>query len=311
MKSSPPLLLPIVVGLLLATGCVQPGLSRAALDLQARRVAARDARVALEHFSTESAESALAPNEPPVSTPRGIDPPSAETDEVLPAQLEPQRARNEEHATPATKDRRESTRNKRRQHFTLRGYVLSSTTEPASNATEPLVVFARRESDDRSSARAAEFAKLSLPPLHQDRDQGRERATTGFAVSSAGSGVRLTNVDDICHAFFSSSGPNAFDSAVLNPGESREIAFEEAGIVHIYCTLHEGKQASVLVVPTPYHATVAEDGSFSIPHVAPGEYMLSTWSSSLPTRRRRVKVTSEQPQPILIDLKLEHSGGTE
>lgn len=57
------------------------------------------------------------------------------------------------------------------------------------------------------------------------------------------------NRDRICHGFFSSSAPNAFSVGVLQPQGRASVRFSHPGTVHVYCSLHEHRQLTILVVP--------------------------------------------------------------
>jgi hypothetical protein len=50
------------------------------------------------------------------------------------------------------------------------------------------------------------------------------------------------------------------------------VTFEEAGIVKVHCEAHDFMRAAVLVLDSPHHSPVAEDGSFTIEGVPPDNY---------------------------------------
>lgn len=113
-----------------------------------------------------------------------------------------------------------------------------------------------------------------------------------LSVVPAGQTVRFENYDDIYHRFFSSSLPNAFDLGMLEPGTSRTIRFDHPGPVQVYCSLHGGKQATILVVPTRHFTLVGSTGEFRIPNLVPGEYLLETWADGVPPGRMELTVPS-------------------
>lgn len=120
---------------------------------------------------------------------------------------------------------------------TLHGYVFSSASSATPESDAPLVVFVERTED-------ADRTELDGPPVPMPvAKRSTEASAPTFVVTSPGLGVRFENTDDICHSFFSSSGPNAFDLGVLNPGQSKQVSFAHEGFVQVYCTLHAGKHA--------------------------------------------------------------------
>jgi len=122
--------------------------------------------------------------------------------------------------------------------------------------------------------------------------------------------VRFVNEDRICHRFFASSKHNEFDLGLLQPGTSNEWQFQHPGVVHVYCSLHVGKQATILIVPTPYFAVVRPTGEFAIENLAPGTYDLETWSEGVPRQRIRVDVRPWDTEIVRILVEERHVRGS-
>lgn len=187
----------------------------------------------------------------------------------------------------------------------LRGQVLSRATGQPLTVDTHLVVFALAKSEAASDGRSSTSHSAAKGPTPVARFDGEDHAPA-FVVTSPGNGVRFENRDEICHGLFSSSGPNAFDLGMLNPGESKTVNFQHPGPVQVYCSLHTGKQMSLLVTPTPRYAVVNDDGSFVLENLAPGDYFLEAWDAGLPPDRRRVpdrlhvSMPSAATQPVLI-----------
>ena len=53
--------------------------------------------------------------------------------------------------------------------------------------------------------------------------------------------------------------------------------FERAGVVKIYCEIHQWMRSAILVAENPFHDVVAADGRFTIPNVPAGRYRLAVW----------------------------------
>jgi hypothetical protein len=143
----------------------------------------------------------------------------------------------------------------------------------------PHVVLARGERD----------APVDAPPPLVWRF-GDDGFAPPFLVACAAQEVWIVNDDRICHRFFASLPPNDFDLGMLRPGESRPLRFGAAGTVHVYCSLHGGRQATILVAPTPYYALASAAGEFAIQGLPPGRYELETWSEDRPPERLEVTV---------------------
>ena len=64
----------------------------------------------------------------------------------------------------------------------------------------------------------------------------------------AGTTVTWTNSDDIPHTVTKEGGPGAeFDSGNIDPGDTFEQTFDEAGKIDYVCTIHPGQAGSVTV----------------------------------------------------------------
>jgi len=64
----------------------------------------------------------------------------------------------------------------------------------------------------------------------------------------SGMTVRWTNTGELPHTVTKDSGPGAdFDSGTLEPGDSFEQTFTDAGTVGYLCTIHSGQTGSLTV----------------------------------------------------------------
>jgi plastocyanin len=123
-----------------------------------------------------------------------------------------------------------------------------------------------------------------------------------FLVVVAGDTVDMPNDDLIFHNVFSLSKPNDFDLGIYPRGESRSVKFPHAGLVRIYCSIHESMSASIFVVPSPHWALARPDGSFSIAGVPPGRWQVRAWSWRLPSASTRVSVVSGRSARVDLEL---------
>ena len=112
----------------------------------------------------------------------------------------------------------------------------------------------------------------------------------GALAVRAGTVVRFPNEDPYVHNVFSYADPR-FDLGRYRAGESREVVFDEAGIVRIYCEIHEYMRAVVLVTEHSFHDVVSEDGTFRITGVPPGEYTLAAYHPDVGSLEERVAVS--------------------
>ena len=93
-----------------------------------------------------------------------------------------------------------------------------------------------------------------------------------------GSTVTFVNLDDVRHNVFSVTPGSAFDLGYQASGQKASHVFSHAGIVLVSCNVHRSMELDVLVVPSPYSAKVAADGSFTLRGLPPGPGTLHFWN---------------------------------
>ena len=123
----------------------------------------------------------------------------------------------------------------------------------------------------------------------------------GALAVRAGTVVRFPNADPYFHNVFSYADPR-FDLGRYPEGESREVTFDEPGIVRIYCEIHEFMRAVVLVTEHTFHDVVAEDGTFRIEGIPPGEYTLAAYHPDLGSLAERIAVPEGGAVRVALEL---------
>ena len=89
-----------------------------------------------------------------------------------------------------------------------------------------------------------------------------------------GTSVDFPNADPIFHNAFSNYNGQLFDVGLYPPGGSKRVRFARPGIVRVFCNIHAGMSAVILVLNTPYFEATPKSGSFQLDNVPPGEYTL-------------------------------------
>lgn len=119
----------------------------------------------------------------------------------------------------------------------------------------------------------------------------------------AGATVEFPNGDAFFHNVFSYSQVQRFDLGRYPAGQSKEVAFGDPGIVKIYCEVHDFMRAAVLVLGNPHFAVVEEDGSFTIPDVPAGDYVLMAWHADLDEQAVSVTIRPGTTERIEVTLR--------
>lgn len=130
---------------------------------------------------------------------------------------------------------------------------------------------------------------------------------TAFApaavVVGVGASVDFPNEDPFFHNVFSYSSTQRFDLGRYPQGESKAVTFGEAGIVAVQCEVHEQMRGAIVVTENPFHAVVAEDGSFRIEGVPAGEYTVAIWSADHDPEERVVTVPAGGAARIEVEFR--------
>jgi plastocyanin len=101
--------------------------------------------------------------------------------------------------------------------------------------------------------------------------------TPHVRVVPAGSTVAFPNQDPFRHNVFSNSSGGPFDLGLTPRGGSSRNLFRRPGVYAIYCNIHSRMSAFVVAVATPYYTQPGADGTFTLPSVPAGRYVLHVW----------------------------------
>jgi plastocyanin len=131
----------------------------------------------------------------------------------------------------------------------------------------------------------------------------------GIVLTSVGQLVAFSNHDDVHHAIFSYSEPNAFELGTLAVGETQSITFDAPGPARFYCSLHESEHGWIFVGPSKYLTLVNAQGDYSLFGVPPGRYRLRTWSDAHSNFDREITLQPGELAwgEIRLDLETERS----
>lgn len=90
-----------------------------------------------------------------------------------------------------------------------------------------------------------------------------------------GSRVLFPNMDEEFHNVFSYSKTKRFDlGRFRREDDSPAITFDKAGVVKIYCEIHQHMRCTLVVVDTPWFTRSDDKGRFKISRVPSGSYTL-------------------------------------
>ena len=123
-------------------------------------------------------------------------------------------------------------------------------------------------------------------------DQRNETFVPHVLAIRTGTIVDFPNSDRIYHNVFSLSPTRRFDLGRYAVGHSKSIRFDRPGVVRVFCDIHSHMSAFILVFSHRYFAVTQPDGTFQLPPVPAGTYMLAAWFEGEVRANRQVVVRS-------------------
>ena len=137
----------------------------------------------------------------------------------------------------------------------------------------------------------APSAAFEEPVAARERmDQRNETFVPHVLAVRTGTTVDFPNSDRIYHNVFSLSPTRRFDLGRYAVGRSKSVRFDRPGVVRVFCDIHSHMSAFVLVFSHRYFAVTQPDGTFQLPPVPAGTYMLAGWFEGEVRANRQVVV---------------------
>lgn len=121
---------------------------------------------------------------------------------------------------------------------------------------------------------------FEVPANKPSISQRGMRFFPSLLVVVAGQSVQMPNDDNVAHNVFSFSPTKKFNLGIYPKGDYKEVTFEQAGVVDLFCSIHHQMKGRILVVPNPFYYRTRGDGNYQITSVPAGKYALKMWSES-------------------------------
>jgi plastocyanin len=118
---------------------------------------------------------------------------------------------------------------------------------------------------------------LPRPPQTVVLDQRNLAFDPGVLVTSAGSTVVFPNNDRVLHNVFSFRDGKQFDLGLYPVGTNKRVTFEKPGVSRVFCNIHPGMVAYVVVVDSPSFALTNGNGEFVLRGVPVGARRYRAW----------------------------------
>ena len=185
----------------------------------------------------------------------------------------------------------------------------STAVAPGSVHGQVTIKRGRRDKKDRSNVvilvRGVPDSRPEPLPQPAVIDQTDKTFNPRVTVIPVGSTVDFPNNDRVFHNVFSLSRPATFDLGLYKSGTSKSVAFEEAGVVDVYCNIHPEMAAKVVVVDTEHYAVTGPDGAFALDGIPPGTYPIVAWQADGDLYQGQVEVRAGKTTTFDIELREE------
>jgi len=127
------------------------------------------------------------------------------------------------------------------------------------------------------------------------------------AVVQIGQPLLVKSSDNITHNVHGAAGANPeFNHAMAGVGELPTKLFKKPEVAkRIYCDVHGWMISWLGILPHPFHAVTAADGTFTIENVPPGTYELAFWHERRELGEKSVDVTVEPGATAEVEFTFE------
>ena len=125
--------------------------------------------------------------------------------------------------------------------------------------------------------------------------------------------VFFPNSDDIRHHLYSFSKPKPFEFKMFKGGESKDLTFDQTGIVVLGCNIHDQMVGYIYVTENQYTVMTNEQGIAELPNAGFAVQLWHPRLSANKVERKNVQlpsIKSEHPLAITLTLLAELKAST-
>jgi len=130
---------------------------------------------------------------------------------------------------------------------------------------------------------------------------GRESLQPAVSVAMVGSWLEIWNADTLFHQPFSRSPAASFEGRTVRPNTGTAVRLREKGLVQVFCQLHEGESAEVLVLEAGAWTRPDSAGAFRLPPLPRGRYVIHAWHPRLGEHTAPLDI--EHSGPMSVELR--------
>jgi plastocyanin len=130
------------------------------------------------------------------------------------------------------------------------------------------------------------------PALPAAFDQQGCHYTTHVLAVRVGQEIKVSNSDPFAHNIHPLAKVNREWNKMQPPGTPPfSYAYDHDEFIPIKCNIHPWMQGYFVVLKTGHFAVTGDDGSFSLPDLPPGHYVVTAWHETYGTQSKEITVT--------------------
>ncbi|MCK0070588.1 hypothetical protein [Kordiimonas laminariae] len=122
-----------------------------------------------------------------------------------------------------------------------------------------------------------------------------------------GTKVSFPNLDEFRHHVYSFSKTKRFQLKLYGKDESKEILFDNPGVVALGCNIHDNMLAFVYVTEAPIYQKTKANGTVSFEGLPAGQYKMEVWHPDLKDRKsvftRMVAIEGDTSEAVELALR--------
>jgi plastocyanin len=96
-------------------------------------------------------------------------------------------------------------------------------------------------------------------------------------VVQVGTTVEFPNHDRVFHDVFSFRDGKQFELGLYPVGAVKQVPFDRPGLSRVFCNIHPGMAAYIMVVDSPYFAVTDRGGRFTLSRMPAGTFTYHAW----------------------------------
>jgi plastocyanin len=127
------------------------------------------------------------------------------------------------------------------------------------------------------------------------------------AVLQHGQTLIVKSSDNTNHNVHMARGPNGeLNRSMTRPGQLEPMTFRKTEVARrVYCDVHGWMVCWLAILPHPFHAITAKDGTYKIENVPAGTYQLGAWHEKKKLGEQTQDVTVKPGETVTVDIVFE------